>query len=157
MRALGQRAGINLDYNVQTNWQPVDSQRVMLWAHQFGKAEAYMSSLARKHFEERTSASHRATLLAAVDEAGLDVAAAKAFLETDELRAEVWRSYGSTIYEKGIHSIPLFIFNSELTDGGPFRSGKGRPAGVVHGSGDEREFLELFDRLLLQVEQVGSL
>lgn len=156
MRMLGERCGIHLDYNVQTNWQPVDSQRVMLWARQFGKAELYMNSLARKHFEERTSASHRPTLLEAAEEAGLDVEAARAFLETDELRAEVWRSYGSTIHEKGIHSIPLFVFNSQLSDGGPFRSGKGRPT-VVHGSGGQEEFLEVFDCLFLQVERSGNL
>lgn len=153
---LGERVGIHLDYNVQTNWQPVDSQRVMLWARQFGKAEKFMDALARKHFEERTSASHRSTLLEAAEEAGLDVEAARAFLETDQLRADVWRSYGSTIHEKGIHSIPLFVFNSELTDAGPFRSGKGRPV-VVHGSGDEVEFLQVFEQLRQQVQNAGNL
>jgi len=85
MRDLGRCAGIELDYNVQTNWQPVDSQRVMLWARQFGKQETYMAALARRHFEMRKSASHRTTILEAAKEAGLDEAAAKALLETDEL------------------------------------------------------------------------
>ena len=35
-------------------------------------------------------------------EVGLDAAAADAFLETDELEADVWRSYGATIRESGI-------------------------------------------------------
>jgi len=156
MRELGERAGIHLDYNVQTNWQPVDSQRAMLWARQFGKAENYMSALARKHFEERASASHRSTILAAAEEAGLDRESLQAFLDTDELRDEVWRSYGSTIKEKGIHAIPYFVFNSPLSDGGPFRSGKGRPV-IINGSGDEAQFLEVFEHLFAQVQRAGDL
>jgi hypothetical protein len=46
---------------------------------------------------------------------------------------EVWASYGDTIRKMGIHSIPLFIFNSD-PDGGPFRQEAGRT--ITHnGSG----------------------
>lgn len=147
MRELGRKAGIELDYNVQTNWQPVNSQRVMLWAHRFGLQEKYMSALARRHFEQQKSASHDTTILECVEEAGLDVDACRAFLATDELRADVWKSYGSTIHEKGVHSIPLFIFNSPATDGGLFRDGKGEPE-MEHGSGSRERFLQIFERLL---------
>lgn len=147
MRQLGRNCGIELDYLVQTNWQPVNSQRVMLWAHRFGLQEKYMSALGKRHFELRTSASHDATLLESVAEAGLDPEACKQFLETDELRASVWEAYGDTIHNKGIHSIPLFIFNSPATDGGPFRNGKGNPE-MEHGSGNPSRFLEIFERLL---------
>lgn len=156
MRELGRRAGIELDYNVQTNWQPIDSQRLMLWARRFGKAEVYMSALARRHFEERKSASHRATLLEAVDEAGMDVEVARKFLDTDELKADVWKSYGDTIHKKGIHAIPYFVFNSPLTEGGPFRNGTGKPI-IVNGSGDPQQFLEVFERLLHEVDRKGAL
>ena len=37
MREIGRLAGVRLDYGVRTNWQPVDSQRVMLWAARFGE------------------------------------------------------------------------------------------------------------------------
>jgi len=156
MRELGRRAGIELDYNVQTNWQPIDSQRLMIWARRFGKAELYMSSIARRHFEERQSASHRATLLAAAEEAGLDVEAARDFLNTDELREEVWKSYGDTIHKKGIRSIPYFVFNSSVTNGGPFRNGTGKPV-IVNGSGDQQQFLAVFEQLLREVERKGAL
>lgn len=146
MRQLGRRAGIELDYGVQTNWQPVDSQRVMLWSRRFGLQEAYMSALARRHFEEKKSASHRATILEAAEEAGLDVEACQSFLETDELRAEVWQSYGDTIRRHGIEAIPYFVFNSPLTDGGPFRSGNGKPE-IERGSGSQAGFLALFERM----------
>lgn len=157
MRMLARRAGIsNIDYGVQTNWQPINSQRMLLWAARFGKAERFMSALSRRHFQERKSASHRATLLEAAEEATLDVNAARVFLETNELEAEVWRSYGSTIDEKGIHAIPFFVFNSPLTDGGPFRSGSGKPI-IVNGSGDEATFLDIFERLLSDCERAAAL
>lgn len=156
MRDLGRRAGIELDYNVKTNWQPVDSQRLMMWARTFGKAEAYMSALARRHFEERKSASHRATLLEAAEEAGLDVVAARQFLDTDEFRADVWKSYGDTIKKKRIHAIPYFVFNSPLTNGGLFRSGPGK-AVVVNGSADEEQFLEIFESMLFDAQSKAAL
>lgn len=155
MRQLGRKVGIELDYDVKTQWQPVDSQRLMLWSHRFGKQEAYMSALGRKHFEERTSASHRSTLLEAAAEAGLDVEAARTFLQTDECIDDVWRSYGSTIREKHIHAIPLFIFNSPLTDAGPFRKGSGRPH-IVHGSSDKEEFLDIFEKMLRDVQRAEA-
>lgn len=156
MRQLGRRVGIELDYNVQTNWQPIDSQRLMLWAKRFGRAEAYMASLAQRHFEQRQSASHRATILEAAEEAGLDVEAARNFLDSDELRAEVWTSYGDTIHKKGIHAIPYFVFNSPLTSGGPFRTGSGKPT-IVNGSGDEQQFLGVFEQLYRDVDRKGAL
>lgn len=155
MRALGRELGIELDYTVKTNWQPIDSQRTILWAMQFGKAEAYMSRLAPKHFEECKSASHRATILDAAEEAGLDRQALRAFLETDELKAEVWKSYGSTINEKGIHAIPFFCFNSPLTDGGPFRNGTGTPL-IVKGSANKDHFLAVFEKLYRDVERANK-
>lgn len=155
-RKLAEPFGLHLDFNVGTNLQPVDSQRVVLWARQFGKSEAYVSALARKHFEKRMSASHRSTVLSAAEEAGLDAKAVLAFLETKELEADVWRSYGSTVREKGIHAIPYMVFNSPLTDGGPFRSGKGRPV-ITKGSGDEYQFLQIFERMFSEVDQAGLL
>ena len=75
-----------------TNWQPVDSQRMLLWASRFGLQEEFMTAINERHFQRGSqgeSASDRATLLAAAQEVGLDVAAARAFLDTDELTHEV--------------------------------------------------------------------
>lgn len=147
MRALGRRAGVELDYDVQTNWQPVDSQRAMLWARRFGLAEIFMDELGHRHFERKTSASHRPTLLAAAAASGLDADALDAFLDTRELVGDVWDSYGSTINEKGIHAIPYFVFGP-VGMRTPFReSGKLR-AVTVNGSGDADQFLRVFEGLL---------
>ena len=59
LQKLANIAGIKMDFEVLVQWQPVDSQRLMLWAARFGKQEAYMSALSRRHFEERKSASHQ--------------------------------------------------------------------------------------------------
>ena len=121
--SLGRAAGIDFDFHVRTDWQPVDSQRLLLWAGRFGKQEVFMTALNRRHFEQRESASERPTLLAACADAGLDEDAAAAFLNTDELVDHVWRSYGDTIRRHGIHAIPLFIFSHPASGavGGPFR------------------------------------
>eukprot|EP00746_Dinoflagellata_sp_MGD_P080058 gnl/MRDRNA2_/MRDRNA2_32005_c0_seq1.p1 gnl/MRDRNA2_/MRDRNA2_32005_c0~~gnl/MRDRNA2_/MRDRNA2_32005_c0_seq1.p1 ORF type:complete len:214 (+),score=45.51 gnl/MRDRNA2_/MRDRNA2_32005_c0_seq1:562-1203(+) len=156
MVALAHRAGIStLRYDVKTNWQPVNSQRMLLWATRRGKGEEYMKALGRKHFEEAKSASHSSTILDAAEEAGLERGEAEAFLKTDELSAEVWKSYGSTIKEKGIHAIPYFVFNSPLSDAGPFKSGKG-DALIVNGSGDEQQFEMVFEQLLAQVDRLAA-
>jgi len=146
MLQLGRRAGIEIDYQVQTNWQPVESQRAMLWARRFGGAELFMDALGHRHFERRQSASHRATLLDAASDSGLDAKALAEFLDTDELEADVWESYGSTVREKGIHAIPYFVFGP-LGMQSPFRTGA-EPSVTVNGSGDAHQFLDVFERLL---------
>lgn len=145
--ALGASAGIAFDLEVGAQYQPVESQRLLLWAGRFGKQEVFMSALNRRHFERRESASVRATVLAAAAEAELDIAAAEAFLDTDELEADVWRAYGETIRGAGIRSIPLFALSVPAigAEGGPFRAAGPYEAYVVRGSGDTAHFLSLFE------------
>jgi len=156
LQMQGREAGITFDFSVRTHWQPIDSQRMLLWAGRVGKQEPFMTALNRRHFEQGgrgESASERHTLLAAAAEVGLDVAAAQAFLETEELAAEVWKSYGDTIHGKGIHSIPLFVFSVPALDlvGGPFRSGPGTPF-VLNGSMDADTFLAVFNGALQRLQ-----
>ncbi|KAJ1455918.1 hypothetical protein M885DRAFT_518796 [Pelagophyceae sp. CCMP2097] len=146
MLQLGRKAGVELDYGVKANWQPVESQRAMLWARRFGAAEVFMDELGTRHFEQQKSASHRGTLLESASAAGLDAAALDVFLDTDELDAYVWESYGSTIRDKGIHAIPLFVFGPRGMKS-PFRAGTEK-AVTVNGSGDAHQFLDVFERLL---------
>ena len=96
-----------------------------------------MSALSKRHFTNGSagdSASKRPTLLRAAAEAGLDAAAAEAFLESGELHDAVWRSYG-VMPRRGISAIPLFIFHvPELgLVGGPLREGPPTPY-VINGS-----------------------
>ena len=92
MKTLGEAAGVKFDFNAYIDRQPIESQRLLLWAARFGKAEKFMTALSDRHFQkgsEGESASKRSTLLAAVEEAGLDVPNAEAFLDSDELHDEV--------------------------------------------------------------------
>ena len=148
--ALGAAAGINFDLEVKAQYQPIESQRLLLWAGKFGKQEEYMSALNSLHFEQRKSASLRSTVLSAATQAGLDAEAAAAFLDGDDLEGEVWRSYGDTIREAGIKAIPLFAFSvpSLGAVGGPFRAPGEYESYVVRGSSGEENFLRLFELIL---------
>lgn len=155
MYALGARAGVRLDYGVRTNWQPVKSQRLMLWAARHGKQEEYMDALGRMHFEQRRSASHTATLLEAAAEVGLDVGAARAFLEGDGLEEDVWQSYGETIRKHGISAIPYFIFGFQGMRT-PFRTDGTSEAIAVNGSGDPEQFLGVLEALYQVFRDTGG-
>jgi predicted DsbA family dithiol-disulfide isomerase len=146
---LGKAAGIDFRFDVRTHWQPVDSQRMLLWAARAGRAEQFMSALNARHFEAAESASERPTLLAAAAEAGLDAAAAETFLATDELVDDVWRSYGATIRTHGIHAIPYFVFSCAAAGraGGPFRERGDKEPVIVNGSMDAPTFLAIFEQL----------
>ena len=52
-------AGIALRFDVPVHWQPVDSQRLMLWAGRFGRQERFLDVLNRRHFERAESARWR--------------------------------------------------------------------------------------------------
>lgn len=153
MFQLGKQAAITFDFNVLTQWQPLESQRLLLWAGHYGMQEEFMTNLNRRHFERKESASLRDTLLDAAEEVGLDRDLANQFLDTNEYVAEVWKSYGSTIREKGIHSIPMFVYNVPKigAQGGPFRSFGTRPPWVVRGSMSEAYFFNMFETIASKI------
>ena len=109
-----------------------------------------------RHFEQAQSASKRQTLLEVCTEVGLDRDAADSFLDTDELEAEVWSSYGSTIREKGIHAIPFFVLQGPQGEGGPFRAG-GPNTGerTVRGSADPATFLKIYEGIVAEERRAG--
>ena len=160
MKQAGKPLGIQFDYNCFINRQPVDSQRMLLYAARHGKQEDYMTALNKRHFEQGThgeSASKRHTVLAAAKEAGLDYDDAARFHDSDELREVVWRSYGD-MPRRGINAIPLFVFNVPEIDleGGPLRPeaaarGAHEPP-IVNGSMGIELFERIFDDLWDQVE-----
>lgn len=112
MNVLGQLASINFNTAKEMKWHPVNSQRMILWAGQFGKQEAFAEAISSRHFEQGQTNDDLETLLAAVaDVPGLDVDAAAKFLDTDDLVDYVWQSYGRMIKHFGITEIPVFAFN----------------------------------------------
>lgn len=152
---LGAAAGIKFDYSVYLNKQPIDSQRLLLWAARYGKQELFMAALSSRHFQqgsEGESASKRGTLLAAAGEAGLDAVAAAAFLDTDELYDEVWESYGE-MPRRGISGIPLFCFSVPQVGlySGPFRDANADAS--INGSSNKQQFLQLLNALYTHVQK----
>ena len=65
----------------------------------------------------------------------------------------MWTSYGRTIKEKKIHSIPLFALSvpSIGAVGGPFRPSGADEAYVVRGSMEHSYFLRLLELILRDV------
>jgi predicted DsbA family dithiol-disulfide isomerase len=111
VRELGKLAGIKFDFGVEMVWQPVESQRVVLWASEYGKQEEMADRLGELHFEENNSVADRQTLLTAVSDVGLDAKIAAEFLDSDVYHKDVWESYGKMIHYFGITEIPVFVFN----------------------------------------------
>lgn len=112
MNVLGELASIDFNTAKEMKWHPVDSQRMILWAGQFGKQEELAEAISSWHFEKGHTNDDRETILAAVGEVpGLCVDAAAAFLETDGMVDVVWQSYGRMIKHFGITEIPVFAFN----------------------------------------------
>ncbi|KAL1524421.1 hypothetical protein AB1Y20_019316 [Prymnesium parvum] len=155
MRAAGRPLGIDFDYNVYIHRQPVDSQRMLLFAAERGRQEEYVSALSRRHFtrgSDGESASKRHTILAAAVEAGLEREEAAAFLQSERLRDVVWRSYGE-MPRRGIQAIPLFVFNvPEIgVEGGPLRRDKPGEPPIVNGSMQVHTFTAIFEDLWARV------
>jgi len=145
---LGQSVDIEFDFDVYFRWYPVDSQRALLFARQFGSQEAFADALARRHFTKGQASGHRSTVLEAAKEVGLDVKAVKAMLDGEEFKKEVWQSYQDTTGKHGIRSIPNFTFNGPKTNGGRFRSdGKNRGEINIGGSGSANQFLAVFEHI----------
>ena len=92
-------------------WQPVQSQRLLLWAGHFGRQEQLADALGQLHFEERLTVADRGTLLKAAEMAELDASQASIFLDGTEYQDYVWYSYGRLIRFFGITEIPVFVFN----------------------------------------------
>jgi len=156
MTTLGEAAGVRFDFSAYIDRQPIESQRLLLWAGRFGKGEEFMTALSKRHFQQGSqgeSASKRPTLLAAAQEAGLDGHAVTAFLDSDELHDEVWRSYGE-MPRKGINAIPLFCFSVPEVGlwSGPFRDANADA--TINGSGDMARFLSLFEQLYKHTAEV---
>ena len=108
-----------------------------------------MHRLSNRHFQQGSqgeSASKRPTLLAAAQEAGLDAQTVTAFLDSDELHDEVWRSYGE-MPRKGITGIPLFCFSIPEVGlySGPFRDATADA--TINGSANRAQFRHLLEQL----------
>ena len=148
LQEIASDADIHFEYNVNFQWYPVDSQRVLIYARQFGAAEAYADALARRHFTKGMPSGSRDAVLDAAKEVGLDLTTVEDMLNGEDYKQQVWQSYYDTIAKHRIHSIPNFTFNGPMTNGGKFRPG-GLQSGevTISGSGNVQQFLAVLEHI----------
>ena len=97
-----------------------DAHRLLHWAEMQDpqRQHALKQALLRAYFTDGKSPADHEVLLAAVAEAGLDVAAARSMLESDAFAAEV-REREQFYLDNGIHAVPSVIVNGRhLIQGG---------------------------------------
>ena len=157
---LAAEASIKLNKDgrgVEMRWQPIDAQRLLLWASRFGRMEHLAENMSKRHFEENESCADRENLINAVrDTPDLDVQAAQTFLSSDELVQDVWDSYGRMIRYWGIKEIPVFIFNRPQTPSVfslDFDERRMKRPYIAVGATDEAKVVEIFELIMAESDQ----
>jgi len=146
--SLGQSVDISFDFDVDFQWYPVASQRVLLYAHTIGAQEAFADALARRHFTQGKATGSIETVLDAAKEVGLDYEDVKHMLvETERYKDDVWNSYRDMTDKYKIRSIPKFTFVGPATPtAGLFRGGSVNSGEVtISGSGNAEQFVAVFE------------
>ena len=117
-------AAVGFNFNMEgrkRTYNTFDAHRLLHWAAEVGDADAQRRlkwCLLSAYFSEGADPSSHEVLLAAVDEAGLDVMQATEILNTDKWRDEV-RQQQQFYLSQGIHSVPAVIINDRyLVQGG---------------------------------------
>jgi predicted DsbA family dithiol-disulfide isomerase len=88
------------------------AQRLILFAEQQERAEELIRALFRGLFEEGRDIGHHQTLLELAAEAGLERAAADAFLRSDERASEVVAAH-QRAERMGVRGVPVFVVDRE--------------------------------------------
>jgi predicted DsbA family dithiol-disulfide isomerase len=88
------------------------AQRLILFAEQQERSEDLIRTLFRALFEEGRDIGHRGTLLKIAESAGLDRAAADAFLDSQEQAQEVVAAH-QRAERLGVRGVPVFVVDRE--------------------------------------------
>ena len=108
----GEKVGFSFNYYDDMKMlNTFDCHQLLLWAKDSGKQNALSEALFAQFFTHQEDF-ERTKLLELVAEVGLDVKAAKAALESQELADEV-RAIESNWHAQRIYGVPLFVFNGE--------------------------------------------
>ncbi len=117
-------AAVGFSFNMEgrkRTYNTFDAHRLLHWAGEVGDATVQRRlkwRLLSAYFSEGADPSSREVLLAAVEQAGLDVMQATEILDTDRWRDEV-RQQQQFYLSQGIHSVPAVIINDRyLVQGG---------------------------------------
>ena len=126
---LGASAGYQFDMAAPLS-DTMDSHRLVLWAQaqQAGKGEDLAQAVGERYFTMGRPLADHDMLCESAAAVGLDPAAARAYLSSEDGYQDVHRSV-EALRRAGVSSIPVFIFSS----GDDFTE-------VVHGSADVTRF-----------------
>ena len=111
---IGRQLGITFDYEkmkVQPN--TLNAHRLMLFAEEAGKQDELAESLFHAHFTEGANLTDAETLAGVAERAGLDRAAAAAFIASEEGRETIAQA-DIEARSAGIGGVPFFIFNRKV-------------------------------------------
>ena len=118
VRAAGASAGIAFAFErIARQPNTRDAHRLVAWAQARGDAEPLVERLFVAYFQDGRNPGDRDVLAAIAGEAGLDAAAARAMLETDEGGGAVEASERRA-HDIGIGGVPFFIFDGRLAVSG---------------------------------------
>jgi predicted DsbA family dithiol-disulfide isomerase len=121
IRARGEALGFVFDMARRRRiHNTFDAHRLLHWAGEQGAMQqrALKHGLLRAYFSEGKDVSSSGVLAAVVEQAGLDVARARAILASDEY-AEAVRAQEDFYRQQGIQAVPSVIFNDRhLVQGG---------------------------------------
>ncbi|MBA2452106.1 MAG: DsbA family oxidoreductase [Chloroflexia bacterium] len=129
---LGKEEGIEFAFDrIASAANTTNAHRLILFAAGQEREWETANALYRTYFTDGKNLNDLDDLVAVAERAGLDPAATRNFLQTDEGAAEVQQSQ-ATANQLGISGVPFFIFNNQY---------------AVSGAQPAELFLEIFDTL----------
>ena len=118
IRAIGATVGLPFAFDAITRMpNTLDAHRLIAWAQRQGDADPLVERLFRAFFVEGRSIGDRDTLAVVAAQSGLDAAASRALLDSDELEDEVL-AMGARVRELGVEGVPFFIFDGRVAVSG---------------------------------------
>lgn len=129
---LGKEEGIEFAFDhIASAANTADAHRLILFAAGQEREWEAANALYRAYFTDGKNLNDPDDLVAVAEMAGLDPAAARQFLQSNEGTVEVQQSQ-ATANQLGINGVPFFIFNNQY---------------AVSGAQPAELFLEVFDKL----------
>ncbi|MEI7967831.1 MAG: DsbA family oxidoreductase [Betaproteobacteria bacterium] len=116
--AAGREAGIAFDFDaMQVQPNTAQAHRLIAWSADHGAQDALVEALFQGYFLDVRDLTRDAVLAELASRAGLDPAAAAAFLASDALDAEVAADERAA-RDIGVEGVPFFVFNRRLAVSG---------------------------------------
>ncbi|CAN5561828.1 protein disulfide isomerase FrnE [soil metagenome] len=123
----GKSAGLDLRLHEAKSGNTFDAHRLLHWAHDQGKQGVLKERLLRGYMTEAKAIGDHEVLVELAQDVGLDEAAARAVLASDQYATEV-RQDEATAKELGINGVPFFVMAGKLGISGA------QPAEVLKGA-----------------------